>query len=359
MQLQNDVSLARRAAWLSYIGGYRQEDIAGLLGVSRVKVTRLIGLAHREGLIRVFVEGSVGECMALEDQLKERYGLGFCAVAPDLGEPGLPLRTLASAGARFLLNQFEAGRVSLVGIGHGRTLAAVVDALPNLALEGLRFVSLLGGLTRNAAAYPFDVIHSLARKTGGQSYFMPVPFFANSVEDRAVLLAQTSVRDVLALAHEAGLYVVGIGEVGPEAHMLQGGMITASELAEVNDAGAVGEILGQFLDAGGRPVATSLNGRALSLGLEDLKGKSVVAIAGGEAKIAAIAAVLRSGVLTGLVTDERTATRLVANGRDAAPPAAGPRAKTQGTIETKKTLKGGSHARKSQGPGKRARSRPD
>ena len=316
-----DLGLASRAAWLSYIGGYRQEDIAERLGVSRVKVTRLIGMAHREGLVRVFVDGKVGECLALEARLEALFGLEVCTVAPDLGEVGLPLRTLASAGARFLLSRFEDEAGRLIGIGHGRTLAAVVDALPNLtganltgangAGAGLRFVSLLGGLTRNAAAYPFDVIHSLARKTGGESYFMPVPFFANSVEDRAVLLAQKSVQDVLALAQAAGLCVLGIGEAGPEAHMMQSGMITAAELAEVNAAGAVGEILGQFLDAEGRPVAASLNGRALSLGLADLKGKSVVAVAGGETKAAAILAALKSGVLTGLITDEATATVLV------------------------------------------------
>lgn len=328
-----DIGLASRAAWLSYIGGYRQEDIAERLGVSRVKVTRLIGMAHREGLVRVFVDGKVGECLALEAALKERHGLAICTVAPDLGEPGLPLRTLASAGARFLLSRFESDAGRLIGIGHGRTLAAVVDALPNLAgpslaNQDLRFVSLLGGLTRNAAAYPFDVIHSLARKTGGESYFMPVPFFANSVEDRAVLLAQKSVQDVLALAQAAELNVLGVGEVGPEAHMMQSGMITAGELAEVNAAGAVGEILGQFLDAEGQPVAASLNGRALSLGIDDLKGKSVVAVAGGATKAAAIRAALKSGVLTGLITDEITATVLVSEEQSGARAATKPGGKT-------------------------------
>ncbi len=328
-----DLGLASRAAWLSYIGGYRQEDIAERLGVSRVKVTRLIGMAHREGLVRVFVDGKVGECLALEARLEALFGLEVCTVAPDLGEVGLPLRTLASAGARFLLSRFEAEAGRLIGIGHGRTLAAVVDALPNLpgpngAGANLRFVSLLGGLTRNAAAYPFDVIHSLARKTGGESYFMPVPFFANSVEDRAVLLSQKSVQDVLALAQAAGLCLLGIGEVGPEAHMMQSGMITAAELAEVNAAGAVGEILGQFLDAEGRPVAASLNDRALSLGLADLKGKSVVAVAGGETKAAAILAALKSGVLTGLITDEATATALVSQAQGGPEAATEPGGKT-------------------------------
>ena len=330
------MGLASRAAWLSYVGGYRQEDIAELLGVSRVKVTRLIGLAHRQGLIRVFVEGSVGECMALEAAVVERYGLDFCQVAPDLGEPGLPLRTLASAGARFLLKSFENEAVRLVGIGHGRTLAAVVDALPSLAVEDLRFVSLLGGLTRNAAAYPFDVIHSLARKTGGESYFMPVPFFANSADDKAVLLAQKGVSDVLALAQQAELYILGIGEVGSEAHMLQSGMLTEAELVEVNRAGAVGELLGQFLDAEGRPVATDLTERSLSLRLEDLKGKSVVAMAGGPAKYDAIEAVLKSGLPTGLITDERTAAALAGGARNDVTPAASSRRGNRQPRETKK-----------------------
>ena len=336
LQIHPDTGLASRAAWLSYVGGYRQEDIAELLGVSRVKVTRLIGLAHRQGLIRVFVEGSVGECLALEAAIKERYGLAVCQVAPDLGEPGLPLRALASAGAHFLLKTFEAEAVRLVGIGHGRTLAAVVDALPSLAVEDLRFVSLLGGLTRNAAAYPFDVIHSLARKTGGESYFMPVPFFANSAEDKAVLLAQKSVGDVLALALDAELCVLGIGEVGPEAHMLQSGMLTEAELDEVNRCGAVGELLGQFLDAEGRPVAAGLTSRSLSLRLEDLKGKSVVAMAGGPAKLAAIEAVLKSDVLTGLITDERTAAALIGGVRGGKVPAASSRRSNRQPRENKK-----------------------
>ena len=39
----------------------------------------------------------------------------------------------------------------------------------------------------------------------------------------------------------------------------------------------------------------------------------VVAVAGGEMKIAAIRAVLRSGLLGGLITDEPTAQRLLAD----------------------------------------------
>ena len=64
----------------------------------------------------------------------------------------------------------------------------------------IRFVSLLGGLTRNYAANPYDVMHRLAERTCAQAYVMPVPFFANSAEDREVLLEQRGVREVFEMA---------------------------------------------------------------------------------------------------------------------------------------------------------------
>jgi DNA-binding transcriptional regulator LsrR (DeoR family) len=314
-----ELSLASRAAWLSYVGGLRQEDIATRLGISRIKVNRLIALAHRQGFIRVFIEGNALECVALEDQISDRFGLSLCQVVPSLGEDDLPLQALAAGGARFLLRTLERPDLEVVGIGHGRTLAATVDRLPRLPRTRVRFVSLLGCLTRNAAANPFDVIHRLAEKVAAEAYFMPVPFFADSVADRQVLMAQKSLTDVLTLAQQAQLHMVGIGEIGARAHMLETGMITPDEFAELSRAGAVGEVLGHFLGADGRPVDAPLNQRALSLELEDLRGKEVVAIAGGHGKARAIAAVLSSGVVTGLITDEATARRIV--DRDAEDPA--------------------------------------
>ncbi|MEK0081591.1 sugar-binding transcriptional regulator [Benzoatithermus flavus] len=315
---QDELSLASRAAWLSYVGNYTQEEIAGRLGVSRIKVNRLIGQAVRAGLVHVFVEGTAAECIELEESIARRWGLAFCTVAPMVDESPLPLATLAAAGGHWLHRTLETGRVSLVGVGHGRTLGAVVANLPRTPRPGVRFVSLLGSLTRHAAANPFDVIHRLAEITGAESYFLPAPFFADSVEDKQVLMAQRSIESVFALARAAELVIVGIGEVGPEAHLRTIGMITPEEHAAIERAGAVGEVLGRFLDARGRPVMAEINERAIAVRLEELKGRQIVAIAGGRGKARAIAAVLESGLLTGLITDEATAREIAAIGHAAA-----------------------------------------
>jgi DNA-binding transcriptional regulator LsrR (DeoR family) len=317
--LQSDeLSLATRAAWLSYVGKHTQEEIAGRLGVSRIKVNRLIGQAVRAGLVHVFVEGTAAECIALEEAIAARWGLEFCTVAPGGDDNPLPLATLGAAGGHWLHRVLEAGRTSLIGVGHGRTLAALVGNLPRIPRPGVRFVSLLGSLTRHAAANPFDVIHRLAEITAAESYFMPAPFFADSIDDKQVLLGQRSLQSVFALARDAELVMLGIGEVGLRSHLYTTGMITAEEFAEVERAGAVGEVLGRFVGADGRPVAAGINERALAVRLEELAGRQIVAIAGGRDKPRAIAAVLQSGLVTGLITDEATAREVVALGSAAA-----------------------------------------
>ena len=122
---------------------------------------------------------------------------------------------------------------------------------------------------------------------------MPAPFFADSLDDKLVLLAQKGLRDVFELARRADLYLVGIGEVGPEAHLLttrhdHGRGVPPSWRARVPSA----RCWAASSTRAGRPVAADVNERAVAVDLERLRGTDVVAIAGGAAKPAAIAAVL-------------------------------------------------------------------
>ncbi|WP_207101871.1 sugar-binding transcriptional regulator [Paracoccus shandongensis] len=303
-------SLAIRAAWLHYAGGMTQAAVAKRLGVTGVKAHRLIARAVADGVVKVSIDGEIVECAVLEDRLCQRYGLAFCEVAPDLGEDGIPFRALGLAGASFLRREIERGEHKVIGLGHGRTLAAAVGELPRFDANGTRFVSLLGGLTRNYSANRHDVMHRLAEKTGAQAYVMPVPFFANSESDRAVLLAQPGVAEIFDLANGAGLKFVGMGTVDPGAQLVASGMIEPREIAEIRAAGGVGEMMGHFFDAEGRVLDTTLTARTLSASLDEPGNSRLVLIAGGADKVEAIRAALRSGRLQGLITDEATAGAL-------------------------------------------------
>ncbi|HBF29678.1 sugar-binding transcriptional regulator [Rhizobium sp.] len=306
-----DESLAIRAAWLHYVGGLTQSAVAKRLGLPSVKTHRLIAKAVAEGVVKVTIDGDIVECVALEVRLSQRFGLNYCEVAPDLGEDGLALRTLGAAGAGFLKREIERGEHKVIGLGHGRTLSAAVQHMPRLNGGVVRFVSLLGGLTRHYAANPYDVMHRLAEKTGTLAYVMPVPFFANSQEDRDVLLAQRGVREVFDMANQADLKLVGIGTVDAQAQLVQSGMLERYEIDAIAQQGGIGELLGHFFDDKGRVLDTGLSNRTLAANFPTHRGDKLVALAGGASKVAAIRAVLNSNRLYGLITDEATARHLL------------------------------------------------
>ncbi|RUV72476.1 MAG: sugar-binding transcriptional regulator [Mesorhizobium sp.] len=307
----DETSMATRAAWLHYAGGLTQSEVAKRLGLTSLKAHRLITKANQEGLVKVYIDGEVSECVALEDDLSSRYGLDYCEVVPDFDGEDLPLKALGIAGAQFLKREIERGEDTLIGVGHGRTLAACVEYLPRISAEKTRFVSLLGGLTRKFSANPHDVIHRLAERTGAEAYVMPVPMFANTVEDRTVLLGQKGISEVFDLGKAADLLIAGIGTAEREASLVATGMIEKGEMEEIRRKGGVGELLGHFFDDAGKAVETTLSNRALALAREDISNRRIVAVAGGKVKVRAIKSVLEGRYLKGLVTDERTARSLV------------------------------------------------
>ena len=313
--MDTEKSNSIRAAWLAYVGGYTQEQIAERLGISRVKVQRLIASATQCGLVKFFVEGVPAECIALENELIARFALKRCVVVPNIDDPeaddadgqGGSIAALGVAAARYLSRQLDSTEVRCIGIGHGRTLAAMVERLPITNRPGVRFVSLLGSLTRRSAANPYDVIAKLAERTGGECYFLPVPFIADSGQAADVLRAQRGVQHVMSMFQDCELCVVGIGDLGPQTQLVGRRSVTDAELRTLIKVGAVGEIAGRFVAADGSAVQSEMNERAVGVSLDDLRGRDVLAVAGGKYKAEAIRAVLKSGVVTALIVDEATA----------------------------------------------------
>lgn len=308
-----DLSMAARAAWLSYIGGHTQQQIADRLHISQAKAHRLIAEALRRGLVKVFVQGVPAECAAIEDELTARFNLRSCIVAPSLSlgrkSDGAisPFAAIGAAGARFLHHMLTNEKIGIVGVGKGRTLSAVVEHLPDLHRPELKIVAVSGSLNRNLAANPFDVVLRLAERCRGEGYFLPVPYLAASEAEKQVLLGQKSVGDMLKLARRADLLLVGIGSLGADAHLRQIGMLSEREWSELRSLGAVGDLMGSFIDEFGRPVKARINKLAMGLSYQELDGRRLVALAGGANKARAILAALRSGAISDLIIDEDAA----------------------------------------------------
>jgi DNA-binding transcriptional regulator LsrR (DeoR family) len=212
------------------------------------------------------------------------------------------------SASSFLADNEEA----TIGTGWGRTIEQMTLQLAGVRAPQARFISVMGSLTANSAYNPFEVVHMLARRTGGQGFFLPVPFIADSAEDRKVLISQRSVARALEIARTASVCFISAGELTEDSLLRRQNMLSKSELESLRAAGAIGDTNGIFFDTDGQQVEHEMNQRTIALSFAELKKVQVVLLIAGQEKAAAAKALLKSGIVNGLIIDGDAADTLLA-----------------------------------------------
>jgi DNA-binding transcriptional regulator LsrR (DeoR family) len=299
------LDLATRAAWLYYVAGNTQNEIAEKLQISRPVAQRLVAFAVEKNLIRVRVDHRIADCLSLAKALCDRFGLAMCEVVPIDGDAREQVdRKLAVAGAQVMERYLIDERPLVVSIGSGRTLKAVVEQIAQLDRPQHRFVSMVGAIAQDGSSNRYDVAQQLSEKTGGKHFLLPAPLMADSEAERAQWVNHRLYRIVEDLAQHADVSFVGIGNLGPNCPLHEDGFITGGEVDELMHAGAVAEWLGLPIDAGGARVQSKTGERVTSLRLDSPPKRPTIGFAGGQRKREALIAALRGNWLSGLVTDE-------------------------------------------------------
>lgn len=305
---------AARAAWLSYVGGRTQDEIASQLGVSRPGVQRLLALARQEGLVKVRIDHPLSSCMVMSDAILQRFGLEFCDVVPaDPNATENSAHYLAIAGAERLFRYLDRSEPLTLSLGSGRSVRAMAEALSRIDRPRHRFVSLVGNVARDGSSNRYDGVMVLADKTGGERFLLPAPVVAGSVEEKEAMLGQPLFQAISDVAKQAEAAFIGVGRIDRQATLFQDHFISESELKDLLAREAVGELLGWPLNQHGEVIDCSVTRRITSLPLGMFRDQSLVALAGGHSKGPAILAALRGGWLKGLVTDESAARYIIDN----------------------------------------------
>ncbi len=303
---------AARAGWLYYVAGNTQDQIAAKLGISRQTAQRLVSLAVSDGLIKVRLDHPIAKCLDLGERLKKRFGLDLTEVVPS--DPGSTSTTIGipEAAAAEIERRLRSPEPIVMAVGTGRTLKAAIEQLPPMDCPHHKVVSLTGNIGPDGSAAYYNVVFTLTDRIKSRSFPMPLPVIASSPEEREMLHSQTMIRATLALAAEADITFVGIGDLSNAAPLYVDGFITEAELKALQKAGAVAEIVGWAYDRTGRLVEGITNERVASAPIPSRERSLVVALAMGERKLPGILAATTRRLVNGLITDERTAEALLA-----------------------------------------------
>lgn len=307
------LELIAEIASLYFEEGLSQEEIAQQTRYSRSMVSRLLTEARKQGLVEIRVRHPIGRRFDLESALQDALGLKLVRIVMRraLDYPQM-LRRLGSAAAR-LVEELVYDNMS-IGVSWGTGVFETVNALRSGTHSGVHVLQMIGSLgTPDPQIDGPELARRMARTLVGHYTTLPIPLFVDSETTRQSLMNDTHVARVMDQFKSIELALVGVGTVDPEqASLLRAGYLTASQLEELRQAGAVGDVCAIHFDIHGNVIDVPLTRQMIGIDAPCLRAIPIkIGVAGGPSKIAPILGASRARLINMLISDETTATSIL------------------------------------------------
>ncbi|MGV8938516.1 MAG: sugar-binding transcriptional regulator [Allorhizobium sp.] len=301
-----------KAAWLYHVEGLTQAQIGERMNLTRRRVNELLSSALESGVVRISFSSPLAENVGLEAQLCKRFGLEEAVVASTPLDPAHMHAVLGRTAATFLDRLIDVRNPGSIGVGWGATLNETVQQMTPVQAPQIKVLSLMGGLARGAEINTFEIVRRFARVLGAECHYFAAPIYADNMQSREAIIAQPVFQAMLRESSSVDMSFLSVGDVTGQSLQVRYGLPAHIDIAELVAAGAVGDLLGYYLDAEGKPVDHPLNRQVISPDLEVYRGIPCRIIAsGGPHKHAILLATMRAGLSTALVTDADSARMLL------------------------------------------------
>ncbi|MGI6171414.1 MAG: sugar-binding transcriptional regulator [Butyricicoccus sp.] len=317
----DDPRLIYKCCKMYYEDDLGQKEIADILGISRVSVSRMLRAGRESGIVQIQVVSPNHLTYSdLERRLEQMYGLKEAVVVDNS-----PLATsydqqtaFGTAAINLLDTYLHDG--DIVGVSMGMTLHTICRTTrPNPNPIHCAFVPVLGGISsvRSAAVdvHANQIAIGLAQLFGGQyfEFFSPVMFSSKEVLD--VVMHERSMRRIVESYKRMNTVIMGIGTPNrPSSTMIRSGYIKQEEIDHFVEEGMVGDILMQFFDKNGSTEPfKAFNERVAGLPLHQLRDtvENRICAGSGAYKAGAICSAMRGGFVNILITDQECAQKLL------------------------------------------------
>jgi deoxyribonucleoside regulator len=314
--------LAYRAAQMYYWENRTMQTIARELDVSRSTVSRLLEEARESGIVRISLHRPTDGSSVLEHRISELYGVQtyVATVRPQEGTEG-STRAVSVLASRVIDALVTPSMV--VGVAWGATMTAVVSQLPEREVLNLDVVQLHGSINSqvgemDGALSEFksgrDVVEGFAQAYSGHPHLFAVPAFFDFQETKTTLWRERSTRRILDMQRRAALVVFGLGtfEGNMSSQVYAEGYLSREDLNYLTNEGVVGDACTVFLRSDGSWQGIELNQRCSGPYPDELSlVPRRVCVVNGRHKVPALRGALAAGLVTDLVLDQDSATRLI------------------------------------------------
>lgn len=296
-----------QAAQLYYFDGMTQSKIGEVMGCTRWTVGRLLEEARETGMVTITINHPRSLTRKLEERLVNEMGIERAIVVSADDDSN---RAIARAAANYLTHLEKPP--SSIAVAWGRTMTDVARALTNNWAPGVHVYQTHGGTTHMGDDGVVASIPIIADKGPGYGHVLPAPAMVGNADVATHLMEEPSIVEVLNGAASSDITIFSPGPVSKDSILIQAHYLQPKHIELFKSHGAVGEIMGHFINAQGRLISADLDRRTISMPLKSLrKSKHVVAVADRVDKAPALKGAIAGDLIDVLIADAPTATALL------------------------------------------------
>ncbi len=306
---ENDLLV--RIAWLYYMEELTQAEIAERLNMSRIKVTRYLKQARERGIVQISIQSNNSNLFELESALSNKYNLKDVKVVMSAEARQSQQRLLAQGASEWLVPRLESGLT--IGIGLSRTLSYMPEYFKPKRKIQCDFTDIIGGVSGPSnAMISLNITSQMAEICGGRPFRLLAPSVVSNKQAYEIILSEPVLNEVFQKAQNCDILFQSCGGVDMNALLHENRSLETETLEYLSANGAVGDILGHFVDIDGNPVKVPYDELIISISLEALQKVHLgVLVAGGQEKVKTIHAALKARYFNVLITDENTAREVI------------------------------------------------
>lgn len=300
-------ALLLQVAHMYYGLGMTQEKIASRLYFSRSRISHLLAEAEESGLVAFELRQQVSRNQVLHDFLCSRFHLqnAFVEERSFLTE-NEHHESICKTAADYLCSQLDERTV--LSVSRGQTVYRIVQKLKAAApIPSMAVIQTEGILSMNDPYLDqMDFVRRIGELFSCQYEHLMLPYMFDTAEMRDAMLSQPYNQSKLLRQRDVNLICSSVCSLRQWYRYIRD-----EEYEWLVAHGAVGSIQGNFYDIHGNFLDAPLGARCVIPPVSVLRGaKQVICVCVGGYKENALLGILRSGVVTTLVTNEQLAQRV-------------------------------------------------
>lgn len=300
------------ACWHYFVNDLTQAEAAEVMGVTRLRVNQAIRKARAQGLVRIEIDSPFLPRIELQEALRRQLGIDKALVAPANRKEYSYHAAVGAALASVLVDCLRGADWRRIGVSWGLTIEGAVRRLRSLSYPDLEVVSMMGGTSRGASFNAFSIASGLAERLGATYSLLTAPVYLSAGVDREAFLRQEIFEKHFAKFEALDAAILTASDVSDRSFLVANGLPSEVTSRTLIDAGAVGDVLGHFLDDEGRPIVHPIQARTIGVPIDTVARVPLkILAAAGPHKVAIIRAAAKAGLIDILVTDDVTAELLI------------------------------------------------